>query len=186
MGGDSHNEIVYGVIVSAVQDERAASTKNRQPHMTIGVDFYPEPDRSFGLHGGVEHNVISMPVLLAAEDAFAEGSINIDTSSAGGFSDVMESTKRQLTTLIEWAKLIPCFIGLHLDDQVRLLKCTWSELLMLRMATRYSPMEDTLVLGSGRALHRYIIQTLCYFLLEEVDLYSCDLGNLLKTLRSDV
>jgi hypothetical protein len=142
----------------AVQEERAASTKNRQTHMTIGADFYPVPDPHFGLHGGVEKNVISMAVLLAAEDAFAEGSINIDTSSAGSFSDVMESTKHQLTTLIEWAKLIPCFIGLHLDDQVRLLKCTWSELLMLRMATRYSPMEDTLVLGSGRALHREFTQ----------------------------
>lgn len=152
--------------------------------MVIPGNFYPVPDTNFGRHGGVELNVISMPVLLAAEDAFAEGSINIDTSSAGGFQDIMESTKGQLSSLIDWAKMIPSFIGLHLDDQVRLLKCTWSELLMLRMATRYSPLEDTLVLGSGRALHRYILHT-AISCLGKFTWYHMFLGNLRMTQRLD-
>ncbi|XP_065827813.1 retinoic acid receptor RXR-alpha-B-like isoform X2 [Oscarella lobularis] len=143
-----------GMKKEAVQEERTAKNKHTQPV------FVPTPGFSAPYHPEVppvyyaDENRITLPVLLAAEDAFSENGVSIDTTRVGGYQDVMESTKYQMYLLIEWAKMLPSFISLCLDDQVRLLKSAWSELLMLRMALRYSPLDDTIVLANGTALHR--------------------------------
>eukprot|EP00118_Oscarella_pearsei_P025378 m.308087 g.308087 ORF g.308087 m.308087 type:complete len:435 (+) comp43358_c0_seq1:141-1445(+) len=143
-----------GMKKEAVQEERAAA-KNRhsQPVFVPTPGFFPSTPEA-PLYTPVDGNIITLPVLLAAEDAFSEGSVLVDISRAGGYQDIMESTKYQMYLLIEWAKMLPSFISLCLDDQVRLLKSAWSELLMLRMALRYSPVDDTIVLANGTALHR--------------------------------
>lgn len=46
---------------------------------------------------------------------------DIRTKKVATITDVCESMKQQLLVLVEWAKYIPAFCDLPLDDQVRLL-----------------------------------------------------------------
>lgn len=43
---------------------------------------------------------------------------DINVKKIAGISDVCESMKQQLLVLVEWAKYIPAFCELRLDDQV--------------------------------------------------------------------
>lgn len=45
-------------------------------------------------------------------------STDINVKKVAGISDVCESMKQQLLVLVEWAKYIPGFCELPLDDQV--------------------------------------------------------------------
>lgn len=45
-------------------------------------------------------------------------STDINVKKIAGVSDVCESMKQQLLVLVEWAKYIPGFCELPLDDQV--------------------------------------------------------------------
>ena len=46
---------------------------------------------------------------------------DIRTKKIANITDVCESMKQQLLVLVEWAKYIPAFCDLPLDDQVRLI-----------------------------------------------------------------
>lgn len=48
---------------------------------------------------------------------------DIRTKKLATITDVCESMKQQLLVLVEWAKYIPAFCDLPLDDQVRLKVC---------------------------------------------------------------
>lgn len=45
---------------------------------------------------------------------------DVRTKKIAAITDVCESMKQQLLVLVEWAKYIPAFCDLPLDDQVRL------------------------------------------------------------------
>ncbi|MBN3306296.1 HNF4B factor, partial [Amia calva] len=63
--------------------------------------------------------------------------------------DVCESMKQQLLLLVEWAKHIPAFCTLPLDDrQVALLRAHSGEHLILGVARRSLPYDDILLLGN--------------------------------------
>ncbi|XP_043937994.1 hepatocyte nuclear factor 4-beta-like isoform X2 [Protopterus annectens] len=63
-------------------------------------------------------------------------------------NDVAESMKQQLLVLVEWAKYIPAFCELPLDDQVALLRAHAGEHLLLGVAKRSIPYKDILLLGN--------------------------------------
>ncbi|XP_063293385.1 hepatocyte nuclear factor 4-beta-like [Pelobates fuscus] len=63
-------------------------------------------------------------------------------------SDVCESMKQQLLLLVEWAKYIPAFCELLLDDQVALLRAHAGAHLLLGVAKRSLPYKDFLLLGN--------------------------------------
>ncbi|XP_062996997.1 hepatocyte nuclear factor 4-gamma-like isoform X2 [Elgaria multicarinata webbii] len=63
-------------------------------------------------------------------------------------NDVCESMKQQLLVLVEWAKYIPAFCELPLDDQVALLRAHAGEHLLLGVAKRSIPYTDFLLLGN--------------------------------------
>ena len=69
--------------------------------------------------------------------------------------DVYESMRHQLLVLVEWAKQIPSFIGLNIDDQVALLRAHAGEHLLLGLARRSIDMKDCLVLGNDYIIHRH-------------------------------
>ena len=62
-------------------------------------------------------------------------------------NDIVESMKQQLLVLVEWAKYIPVFCELPLDDQVSLLRAHASEHLVLGVARRSILYKDALLLG---------------------------------------
>ncbi|XP_058820731.1 transcription factor HNF-4 homolog isoform X2 [Topomyia yanbarensis] len=57
--------------------------------------------------------------------------------------------KQQLLILVEWAKSIPAFTELQLDDQVALLRAHAGEHLLLGLSRRSMHLEDVLLLGNN-------------------------------------
>lgn len=68
--------------------------------------------------------------------------------------DVCDSMKQQLLVLVEWAKYIPCFCELPLDDQVALLRAHAGEHLILGVARRSIAHKDILLLGNDGIIPR--------------------------------
>ncbi|XP_076470586.1 hepatocyte nuclear factor 4-gamma-like isoform X4 [Babylonia areolata] len=70
-------------------------------------------------------------------------------------NDVCESMKHQLLILVEWAKYIPSFCELPLDDQVALLRAHAGEHLLLGVAKRSLALNDVLLLGNDAIITRH-------------------------------
>lgn len=62
--------------------------------------------------------------------------------------------KQQLLVLVEWAKYIPVFCELPLDDQVSLLRAHASEHLILGVSQRSMAIKDALLLGNELVISR--------------------------------
>ena len=56
-----------------------------------------------------------------ASDAYPETARDPHKAKQATRTDVSESIKRQLLVLVEWAKCIPAFSSLTIDDQVQIL-----------------------------------------------------------------
>lgn len=80
---------------------------------------------------------------------------NIASKKVANINDVYESMKHQLLILVEWAKCIPCFMELHIDDQVALLRAHAGEHLLLGLARRSMHLKDCLLLGNDYIIHRH-------------------------------
>ncbi|XP_031624352.1 hepatocyte nuclear factor 4-gamma isoform X2 [Contarinia nasturtii] len=70
-------------------------------------------------------------------------------------NDVCESMKQQLLTLVEWAKHIPAFNDLQLDDQVALLRAHAGEHLLLGLSRRSMHLKDVLLLGNDKIITKH-------------------------------
>lgn len=64
-------------------------------------------------------------------------------------NDVCDSMKQQLLTLVEWAKHIPAFNELQLDDQVALLRAHAGEHLLLGLSRRSMHLREVLLLSNN-------------------------------------
>ncbi|XP_043791674.1 hepatocyte nuclear factor 4-gamma [Apis laboriosa] len=79
-----------------------------------------------------------------------EGSeIDLSTKQIANINDVCDSMKEQLLVLVQWAKYIPAFSELTLDDQVALLRAHAGEHLLLGVARRSMQLQDVLLLGNN-------------------------------------
>ncbi|TMS15832.1 Hepatocyte nuclear factor 4-alpha [Larimichthys crocea] len=79
---------------------------------------------------------------------------DIRTKKIAAITDVCESMKQQLLVLVEWAKYIPAFCDLPLDDQVALLRAHAGEHLLLGAAKRSMLYKDILLLGNDYIIPR--------------------------------
>ncbi|XP_035212121.1 hepatocyte nuclear factor 4-gamma-like isoform X2 [Stegodyphus dumicola] len=79
---------------------------------------------------------------------------DISSKKVANISDVCESMKQQLLILVDWAKYIPQFSELLLDDQVALLRAHAGEHLLLGLARRSMHLKDTLLLGNDFVIPR--------------------------------
>lgn len=79
----------------------------------------------------------------------------IKASEAGiKLEDLFEGIRTSLLKVIEWAKRVPAFVNLSLDDQVKLLKMSWCEHCTLNLAARNGPKSDSVLLGHGLSCKR--------------------------------
>ncbi|EHB06464.1 Retinoic acid receptor RXR-beta [Heterocephalus glaber] len=82
------------------------------------------------------------------------------TGGSGGSSpndpvtNICQAADKQLFTLVEWAKRIPHFSSLPLDDQVILLRAGWNELLIASFSHRSIDVRDGILLATGLHVHR--------------------------------
>ncbi|XP_075045461.1 hepatocyte nuclear factor 4-beta-like isoform X2 [Mixophyes fleayi] len=102
-----------------------------------------------------DNGSLSISVLIQAEAMTHQFSslspahtIDISLKKIATISDVCESMKQQLLLLVEWAKYIPAFCELPLDDQVILLRAHAGAHLLLGVAKRSLPYKDFLLLGN--------------------------------------
>ncbi|KTF94535.1 hypothetical protein cypCar_00039279 [Cyprinus carpio] len=95
---------------------------------------------------------LTIDVLMQAEACTHQNPMrDIKTKKIAGVSDVCESMKQQLLLLVEWAKRIPEFCELSVDDRVALLRAHSAEHLILGVARRSLPYNDIILLGDYRA-----------------------------------
>ncbi|XP_051527761.1 retinoic acid receptor RXR-beta-A isoform X6 [Myxocyprinus asiaticus] len=103
-----------------------------------------------------------MPVekILEAEMAVEQKTeLHADGSSGGSspndpVTNICQAADKQLFTLVEWAKRIPHFSELSLDDQVILLRAGWNELLIASFSHRSITVKDGILLATGLHVHR--------------------------------
>ncbi|XP_069758246.1 hepatocyte nuclear factor 4-beta-like isoform X3 [Narcine bancroftii] len=81
--------------------------------------------------------------------------VDIAMKKMATINDVSESMKQQLLVLVQWAKYIPAFCELLLDDQVALLRAHAGEHLLLGLARRSIPYKDVLLLGNDFIIPRH-------------------------------
>ncbi|CAG0915060.1 unnamed protein product [Notodromas monacha] len=74
------------------------------------------------------------------------------TDSDDHVSNLCQAADKQLVHLVEWAKVIPHFVELPLDDQVCLLR--WNELLIASFSHRSIDVRDGIVLAPGLLIQR--------------------------------
>lgn len=69
-------------------------------------------------------------------------------------TNICQAADKQLFTLVDWAKRIPHFSELPLDDQVILLRAGWNELLIAAFSHRSVTVKDGILLATGLHVHR--------------------------------
>ncbi|KAL8621582.1 hypothetical protein ACOMHN_026253 [Nucella lapillus] len=92
--------------------------------------------------------------LLAQQCAPPLDMQNIASKRIATQNVVCESMKDQLLILVEWAKYIPAFCQLCLDDQVALLRAHAGENLLLGVAKRSLSLDQLLLLGNDAIITR--------------------------------
>ncbi|XP_064835003.1 hepatocyte nuclear factor 4-beta-like isoform X2 [Oncorhynchus masou masou] len=115
-----------------------------------------ERDRISSRRGeGQGLGTLSISVLLQAEASMHQFpaltspmSCDINTKKIALVGDVCESMKQQLLLLVQWAKRIPEFCSLPVDDRVSLLRAHSAEHLILGVARRSLPYNDIILLGN--------------------------------------
>nr|BAJ76723.1 retinoid X receptor isoform 2 [Reishia clavigera] len=69
-------------------------------------------------------------------------------------TNICQAADKQLFTLVDWAKRIPHFVELPLEDQVILLRAGWNELLIGGFSHRSTQVTDGILLATGLHVHR--------------------------------
>lgn len=86
-----------------------------------------------------------LEALAACEPDILEINTALDNSKHRYLTILSDLYDRELVGIIGWAKQIPGFTDLSLNDQMRLLQSTWAEILTLTLAYRSLPL-----IGLGR------------------------------------
>ncbi|XP_056012011.1 retinoic acid receptor RXR-like isoform X6 [Ostrea edulis] len=97
-----------------------------------------------------------MPVekVLEAELAVEPKTDTYIDAQKDAVTNICQAADKQLFTLVEWAKRIPHFTELPLDDQVILLRAGWNELLIAGFSHRSIVVKDGILLATGLHVHR--------------------------------
>ncbi|XP_071973143.1 hepatocyte nuclear factor 4-beta-like isoform X1 [Engystomops pustulosus] len=126
-----------GMKKEAVQNERDRISMRRS-------------SSSFEDNGSLSINILTQAEAMTQQFSCLSPSTvgDISLKKIATISDVCESMKQQLLLLVEWAKYIPAFCELPLDDQVALLRAHAGAHLLLGVAKRSLPYKDFLLLGN--------------------------------------
>ncbi|KAM6986147.1 retinoic acid receptor RXR-alpha-A isoform 2-T2 [Aplochiton taeniatus] len=112
--------------------------------------------------GGGANEDMPVEKILEAElavepktETYIETSLGAPSNSPNDpVTNICQAADKQLFTLVEWAKRIPHFSELPLDDQVILLRAGWNELLIASFSHRSITVKDGILLATGLHVHR--------------------------------
>ena len=118
----------YGMRKEAVQNERdRISSRKRLRGRGPTYDGTLSPN----------YRILTVTDLMNAEKAPATSSTSEhNLKPLSSLTELCESMNQQLKALVEWAKTLPVFLQLNLDDQVALLRASAGEQLILGVAKR--------------------------------------------------
>lgn len=128
--------VYVGMRKEAVQNERDKITKKTSE----------DAEKTLSTQVLLSAEILSRPAQSPPEQ--------LNLSREATSNDVVESMKQQLLVLVEWAKYIPVFCELPLDDQVSLLRAHASEHLILGVSRRSMLIKDALLLGNELIISR--------------------------------
>jgi len=78
----------------------------------------------------------------------------MDGTDPDVWQQLAEVMTPSIVKVVEFAKRVPGFLQLNVDDQILLLKSCCMEIMCLRAACRYDPDANTLTLQNGLMLHK--------------------------------
>lgn len=124
------------------------AVQNERDRINCRRPSYEEPSQTNGLSvmSLLNAELLSRKVV---DETTNTADAEINNRNLAKINDVCESIKQQLLILVEWAKYIPAFTELHLDDQVALLRAHAGEHLLLGCARRSLHLNDVLLLGNN-------------------------------------
>nr|CAI5857509.1 unnamed protein product [Callosobruchus analis] len=129
------------------------AVQNERDRISCRRPSYEESNQNNGLSVGslLNAEMLSRQVGAALEQMGSTPVNDYDLSNRqlASINDVCDSMKQQLLILVEWAKYIPAFTELQLDDQVALLRAHAGEHLLLGLARRSMHLKDVLLLGNN-------------------------------------
>lgn len=115
-----------------------------------------------------------LDALASCEPDILETNKTLENSKHRTLSILSDLYDRELVGIIGWAKQIPGFTDLSLNDQMQLLQSTWAEILTLTLAYRSLP-----VIGPGKL--KFAVD----FSLDEKQSKDCGALELYQTVRED-
>ncbi|XP_041276013.1 retinoic acid receptor RXR-gamma isoform X1 [Onychostruthus taczanowskii] len=136
--------LAMGMKREAVQEERQRSrerSENEAESTSSGSEDMP-------VERILEAELAVEPKTEAYSDMGTESSTNDPVTN------ICHAADKQLFTLVEWAKRIPHFSDLTLEDQVILLRAGWNELLIASFSHRSVSVQDGILLATGLHVHR--------------------------------
>jgi hepatocyte nuclear factor 4 len=132
----------------AVQNERdriscrRASTEDTNNGNGLSVKFL------------LKAEMLSRQVTAALDEV--QNDNDLSNRQCASIHDICDSMKQQLLILVEWAKSIPAFAELQLDDQVALLRGHAGEHLLLGVSRRSMHLQGVLLLGNHSIIGRNV------------------------------
>ncbi|XP_024251620.1 retinoic acid receptor RXR-beta-A isoform X2 [Oncorhynchus tshawytscha] len=155
--------LACGMKREVVQDERqrCKEERGREGVMSVQEERQRNKERESEAESTSAVNE-EMPVekILEAEMAVEQKTeVHADGTSEGSspndpVTNICQAADKQLFTLVEWAKRVPHFSELALDDQVILLRAGWNELLIASFSHRSISVKDGILLATGLHVHR--------------------------------
>ncbi|XP_061594132.1 retinoic acid receptor RXR-gamma-B isoform X2 [Cololabis saira] len=128
----------------AVQEERQRGKERGENEV--------ESTSSFNDEMPVEKILDAELAVEPKTETYSDGSPGNSTNDP--VTNICQAADKQLFTLVEWAKRIPHFSELPLDDQVILLRAGWNELLIASFSHRSVTVKDGILLATGLHVHR--------------------------------
>ncbi|XP_014768162.1 hepatocyte nuclear factor 4-gamma isoform X2 [Octopus bimaculoides] len=134
---------------------RKEAVQNERDRISIRRTSYED----LGTSSSLSISSLLNAELMSREVISQPNTDNLASKKMATPNDVCESMKQQLLVLVEWAKYIPCFGELQLDDQVALLRAHAGEHLLLGVARRSLQLKDVLLLGNDSVISRHVANT---------------------------
>ncbi|XP_067305144.1 retinoic acid receptor RXR-beta-B isoform X2 [Pseudorasbora parva] len=146
--------LAMGMKREAVQDERQKNKERDGDYeFSSAVNEEMPVEKILEAETAVEHRTN-----LHSDATGSESTLSADLrassqsecfTSNDPVTNICQAADKQLFTLVEWAKRIPHFSELPLDDQVILLRAGWNELLIAAFSHRSISVKDEILLATG-------------------------------------
>ncbi|XP_076009171.1 retinoic acid receptor RXR-gamma-B isoform X2 [Genypterus blacodes] len=136
--------LAMGMKREAVQEERQRGRERGESEV--------ESTSSFNEDMPVDKILDAELAVEPKTETYTDGSQGNSTNDP--VTNICQAADKQLFTLVEWAKRIPHFSELPLDDQVILLRAGWNELLIASFSHRSVTVKDGILLATGLHVHR--------------------------------